>query len=119
VDGLMENLFIFAITFTVVFLVMLMMYFKDRKSGRIKKSKEVLILQNRFKVDKKKLNPEKLGLLFVLLYSSIISVTGTIASDLELSYVWRLLIALAMMLILIYIAFAFIAMFLNRKGNKK
>ena len=111
----MENLFIFTITFTVVFLVMLIMYFKNKKNGALKKSKEVLILQHRFKVNKKNLNPERLGLLFTLIYSLIISITGTIASDLEFSYVWRLLIALVMMMILIYISYAFTAMCLNRK----
>ena len=116
---IMENLFIFVITFTVVFLVMLWMYFKNKKSGALKKSKEILILQHRFKVDKKKLNSERLGLIFTLIYSLIIALTGTIASDLEFSYVWRLLIALALMMSLIYISYAFTAIYLNRNTKRK
>lgn len=115
----MENLLVFSITFTTVFLVMLIMHFKRKKKGELTKAKEILILEHRFKVNKNKLHPERLGLIFTLFYSLIIAITGTIASDLEFSYAWRLLIALAIMMILMYLAFAFTAMYLNRKEVKK
>jgi len=111
----MENLFIFLITFVVVFLVMLALHYKKKKRGELKNSKEILILHHRFKVDKKKINPETVGLLFCLIYSLIIAVVGTIAGTIDFSYAWRLLIAFALMMALMFSAYGLTALYYKRK----
>ena len=115
----MANVFIFTISFAIIFIVMLILYFRRKKSGELKNSKEVLILHHRFKVKKKNINPERLGLLFSFIYSFIVAITGTIISELHFGYLWNLLVALAMLIILIYISFAFTAIYLKSKRKEK
>ena len=115
----MENLYIFILSFTLVFLTMLVLYLKKRKRGQLVNSKEIKILIARFKLDKKKLNYEALGLILILVNSLIIATTGTLASAINLDYVWQLMIAFVVLMILIYSSYALIGLYLKRRENKK
>ena len=114
-----EHLFIFVVSFTLIFLVMLVLYFIKRKKGELKTSNEMRILVARFKLDSKKINYNALGLFFVLINSLIVSVTGTIATANDMHYAWQLAVAFVLLMAFMISSYSLVGIYLKRKENKK
>ena len=114
----MEDLFIFMITFVIVFIVYLIIYFVKRKQGKLDKMKEFDILATKFNLKRKNINVNRLGLVFVLVNSLIISITGTVCTSIDLGVIWQLLIAFVLLMALIILCYGFIGKILQKKERK-
>ena len=115
----MENLFVFGITFIIVYAVMLIIHYNKKFKKKLASSRDINALIHKFKLNKKKLNYEALGLLLAFVNSLIIAVIVTVIGMINLHYVWLLAIAFVMMMSLIYISYASIGFYLKRKEVKK
>ena len=115
----MKHLLIFLLTFTIVFFVMLVIYLKKKRCGELKKSKEIMILVYRFRLNSKKINYDALSLVFVLINSLIIAITGTIATAIYLAFVWQMMIGFITLMILISSSYALVGVYLKRKETRK
>ena len=114
----MENLFVFMVAFTFIFITFLINYVVKRQRNGLAHSKEVELLINRFKISRNNLNYNALGLIFVLVNSLIIAVTGTICTMVKLHYIWQLVIGFVLLMFLIYAFYGVIGMYLKRKEVK-
>ena len=114
----MEDLFIFMITFVIVFIVYLIIYFVKRKQGKLDKMKEFDILATKFNLKRKNINVNRLGLVFVLVNSLIISITGTVCTSIDLGVIWQLLIAFVLLMALIILCYGFIGKILQKRERK-
>ena len=114
----MENLFVFLISFVIVFLIFLTMYFIRRAKGTLAYSKEAELLTARFNLNKKKLNFNSLGIIFSLVNSLIIATVGTLSSMLPLHYLWQLTFGFVLIMIMIYIIYGIIGRVLKRKEKE-
>ena len=114
----MEDLFIFMITFVIVFVVYLVLYVIRRKQGKLREMKELGILAARFDLRKSDMDYNKLGLLFALINSLIISITGTICTMNTFSLVWQLLIAFVVLMCLIILSYTIVGKVLRKKEEK-
>lgn len=115
----MEDLFIFMITFVIVFVVYLVLYFIRRKQGKLREMKELDILAARFDLRKSEMNYNRLGFIFALINSLIISITGTICTMNTFSLIWQLLIAFVVLMCLIILSYTIIGKVLRKKEGKK
>ena len=114
----MENLFIFLMSFTFIFIILLINYFIKMRKNELVFSKEINLLVARFKLNKKKLNYKGVGLILVLINSLIIATTGTFATMNDFSYIWQLAIGFALLMSLIYVSYALVGLCLKRKEDK-
>lgn len=115
----MENLIVFTVSFVLIFIIYLVIYFVKRKKRQLYKMKEFTYLISKFNIDKSKLNYNKLGLIFVLVNSLIISITGTICTMVKLGYIWQFVIGFALLMAFIYIVYGFIGKILKKKELKE
>ncbi|MDD2505134.1 MAG: hypothetical protein PHF21_02540 [Bacilli bacterium] len=114
----MGNLYYFLITFVIVFLGLLMNYFIKKRNNTLINSREFILLKSRFNLTKKELNEEKIGLIFVLTNSLIISGTAAVTSIIKLDYIWRILIGFVILMILIYLIYGLIGVILIKLRKK-
>ena len=112
----MEDLFIFMVSFVLVFIVYLVIYFIKRKKNELKKMQEIRFLIAKSK--RKDLNYNKLGLIIVLLNSLIIASTGTVCTMVDTSFIWQLLIGFAMLCALIILFYGLLVVVLKKGKNK-
>lgn len=116
----MEDLMFFLISFVVIFGILLINYFIKKKKGNLESSKEFLLLKSKFKLTKKDIDVEKLGLIFALVNSLIISITGTFTTMLDVDYIWQIAIGFVMLMILIYLSYGAVGkILLKRRKNGK
>ena len=115
----MENLFIFIISFTVIFLIyFFVFYLYGLKKKKIKNSMQVQLILARTRLKKKDLNEKSVGIIICLLDAIIISTAGTIATAIHLNYVWQILIGFALLMGLIYSLYDIVGRILKRKCEK-
>jgi len=69
--------------------------------------------------EKKDINEKSIGIIISLIDSLIISTSGTIATSLNLNYVWQILIGFALLMGLIFSLYEIVARILKRKCMKK
>ena len=115
----MQHLFVFLISFTFIFLFFITNLFIKKIRGTLGFSKDITMIINRYKLDKKKFNYEKISFVMALINSFIVAVVGTIASAINLDMVWQLVIAFVLLMILMYIMYTGVGRYLRRKENKK
>jgi len=114
----MDNLFVFIVSFIIIFVVFIILYFIKRIRGKLATSKDVMLLTSRFKLNKKYLNYNVLGLVFALVNSLIISTTGTLVTMINYDYIWQLLIGFVLLMIFIYVIYGLIGLYLKRREDK-
>ena len=115
----MENLFIFIIAFSTIFLIyFFIFYLYGLKKNKIKKSMQVQLILNQTGLKKKDLNEKTIGIIICLLDSIIISTAGTIATAINLNYLWQILIGFALLMGLIYSLYTIVGNILKRKWKK-
>ena len=112
------NLMYFLITFVVIFIFLLIRYFINKKNQRLSEMRELTLISVRFKIKRKDLAEEKLGIIFALINSFIISVTAVISTLITLKYIWQIVISLALLLCLIYIMYGIVGKIIVRKLRK-
>jgi len=116
----MENLFMFLISFVGMFLIyFFVFYLYGLKKKKIKTSMQVELILLRSGLKKKDINEKSIGIIICLLDSFIISTSGTIATSLNLNYVWQILIGFALLMGLIFSLYEIVARILKRKCMKK
>ena len=116
----MENLLMFILSFSIIFIIYIIIYFIRRKRGTLYKTKDVEILVAKSKLKKKDLDLNKICLITSLLNSLIISITGTICTMIDLGYIWQLAIGFVMLMGLIYVSYTILARVLvKRKKERK
>ncbi len=111
----MEDLMFFLITFVIIFIILLINYYMKKRKNTLNKSREFILLKTKFKLTKKDINEEKLGLIFVLVNSLIISLTSLVTTIIDVNYIWQLAIGFVMLIILIYVIYGLIGKILSRK----
>ncbi len=112
----MEDLFIFMVSFVLIFIVYLVIYLIKRKKNEVKNMQEIRLLVGRYKL--KGINYNKLGLLVILINSFIISITGTLCTMIDTSLAWQLLMGFGMLFALIIICYGALGLFLKKGKNK-
>ena len=118
--GIMENLFIFLITFVSIFLIyFFVFYLKGLKKKKIKKSMQVQLILTKTHLKEKDINEKSIGIIICLIDALIISSAGTIATSINVNYVWQILIGFALLMGLIYSLYTIVGIILKRKCNKK
>lgn len=115
----MENLFIFLISFVIIFLIFLVNYFIKRKKKELANAKEIQMLIAKYRLNSKKLNYEALALTLALIYSLLIAFVGTLVSALPMKQIWQLAIGFILIMSLLYITYMLIGLVLKKSENKK
>lgn len=113
----MENLYLFLISFTLIFIIYLIVYLIKMKKNKLSKMKEFDLLKSKFKL--KHIDYKKIGLILILINSFIISATGTICSMVDLNIAWQLCIGFFMLMMLIYSLYYILGSILVKQENKK
>lgn len=113
----MENLYLFLISFTLIFIIYLIVYLIKMKKNKLSKMKEFDLLKSKFKL--KNIDYKKVGLILILINSFIISATGTICSMVDLNIAWQLCIGFFMLMMLIYSLYYILGSILVKQENKK
>lgn len=114
----MEDLFVFMASFVIIFIVNIIIYIMKRRKKTLKNMKEFDILASRFNLNRKKMNINILGLIFALVNSLIIAITGTICTMIDTSMTWQLIIGFGMLMALIIIFYTIIGFILKKKEGK-
>lgn len=115
----MENLFIFLISFVVIFLIyFFVFYLYGLKKKKIKNSMQVELILTRQNLKKKDINEKVIGIIICLVDAFIISISGTVATCLNINYVWQILIGFAMLMGLIFSLYEIIGRIIKRKCKK-
>ena len=114
----MEDLYVFMVSFVIIFIVNIIIYIVKRKKKTLKKMKEFDVIASRFKLNRKNMNVNILGLVFALVNSFIIAFTGTICTMIDTSMTWQLIIGFAMLMALIIIFYSIIGFILKKKEGK-
>ena len=115
----MENLFIFLISFISIFLIYLFVfYLHGLKKKKIKNSMQVELILVRQQVKKKDINEKSIGIIICLIDSLIISISGTIATSLNLNYIWQILIGFALLMGLIFSLYEILGRIIKRSVRK-
>ena len=114
----MEDLFVFMCSFIIIFVVDLIIYIIRRKNKTLKNMKEFDVLASRFHLSRKNMNVNKLGLIFVLVNSLIISSAGTLCTMFDTNVVWQLLMGFGLLMALIIIVYIIIGIILKKKEGK-
>ena len=116
----MENLFIFLISFISIFLIyFFVFYLYGLKKKKIKNSMQVELILIRQQLKKKDINEKSIGIIICLLDSFIISTSGTIATSLNVNYIWQILIGFALLMGLIFSLYEMVGRIIKRRVNKK
>lgn len=115
----MENIYLFLITFVIIFIILLINHFYKKKNQKLELSKEFTFLKSKYKLTSKDYNKETLSLITVLVNSFIISITTSIITIIKLSYIWQLLIGFTILIILIYSVYGLIGKILIKRKKAK
>ncbi len=115
----MEDLFVFMFSFIIIFIVYLIIYIVKRRNKTLKNMKEFGVLASRFNLSRKEMNFNKLGLIFALVNSLIISSVGTVCTMVDTNIIWQLLIGFALLMALIIITYSIIGFILKKKEGKR
>ena len=115
----MENIYLFLITFVIIFIILLINHFYKKKNQKLELSKEFTFLKSKYKLTSKDYNKETLSLITVLVNSFIISITTSIITIIKLSYIWQLLIGFTILIILIYSVYGLIGKILIKRMATK
>ena len=114
----MEDLFVFMVSFIIIFIVNIIIYIINRRKKKLNKMKELDILASRFNLSRKKLDANKLGLIFALVNSLIIALVGTFCTMIDVSMIYQLIIGFAALMALIIIFYSIIGFILKKKEGK-
>ena len=116
----MENLFIFIVSFVSLFLIyFFVFYLYGLKKKKIKNSMQVELLLVRQQLKKKDIDEKTIGIIICFVDPLIISTSGTIATSLNLNYVWQILIGFALLMGLIFSLYEIVGKIIKRKCMKK
>ena len=116
----MEHLFIFLIAFvTIFFIYFFVFYLYGLKKKKIKNSMQVELILVRQNLKKKDINEKSIGIIICLIDSLIISTSGTVATSLNVNYIWQILIGFAMLMGLIFSLYEIFGRIIKRKCKKK
>lgn len=115
----MENLFIFLISFVLIFLIyFFVFYLYGLKKKKIKNSMQVELILRRTKLKKQDLNERTIGIIICIIDSLIISISGTIATSADINYIWQILIGFALLMGLILALYEIVGKILKRSVRK-
>ena len=121
----MLDIYITIFTFTVTFILRLVLFMitKKKKSKKDKKDKNETVekqyLINKFSLDKKKLNTNSINIVISLMDAFIISITLLLSISITDKYILQLLIGLVVVFVLIYVCNEILGSILIKKGYKK
>ena len=90
-------------------------YLFGLKKKTILKSIQVEYISSKFKIDKKKLKPKKIGLVISFIDPLIISLTATIVSFPKWNYIIELLLGFILLMALIYSIYEIVGRIVKRK----
>jgi heme/copper-type cytochrome/quinol oxidase subunit 3 len=111
----MENLMVFLLSFTFIFIIYLIIYLVKKHKGTLRFMKEFSLLTSKYKLNRNNLDYNKLGLLIIFLNTLIISVTGTLCTMVKMNYIWQLCIGFVLLMILIYVVYGILGKVLKNK----
>ena len=115
----MEDLFVFLISFTFIFLVYLVIYFIKLFKKELPNIKEYELLCAKFKIEKDKINYKGVSIIIYLINTFIISFTGTVCTMFDLKYIWQMAIGFVMLMALIIIFYTLLGKILEKKYKKE
>lgn len=111
----MDDLFVFMISFTMIFVVYLAIYFVKLKKKKLASMMEYKYLINKYKLDKKKINYKRIGIVICLLNAFIIAFVGTICTMIKVKVMWQLCIGFALLMVMIYSCYGILGNILSKK----
>ncbi len=114
----MESIVLFIGSYLILFILyFIFFYLFGLKKKSILNSLQVQFLKIRSKIDKKDLNPKKIGILICLIDPFIISFTGTIISFPKWNIVIKLLLGFVILMALIYSFYEILGRIIKKRGN--
>jgi len=115
----MIELVYFIVTFTILYLIYLLtIVFRKKGLKKFKKSTEVNILKNKYKLDLEKINMKKLANTIALSNSFLIATTVFLVSVIE-NFTLKIIIACTVMLPFILVLYHFIGTYFKKKEMKE
>ena len=110
------NLCFFAGIFVIGFIIFYLINLRRVKKKKFNKIKEANYLIGRFKLDKQKINYNKLIIFISLVNSFIIAFVCTIISIIPLELIWKMLIGFVMLFIMIVLIYELMGKICLKKG---
>lgn len=115
----MENLIFMGTVFIIILIVFIIKYLIQKKKGTALDSRELELLKKWFSLTNKDFKNHKIIIILAIINSFIMSFTATLVNFLKINYIWKILIALLILMTLIYIFYGIIGKTLYKKeGNK-
>lgn len=115
----MEHLIFMGTAFLIILIIFIIKYLIQKKKGTVLDSRELELLKKWFSLTNKDFKNDKIIFLLAIINSFIMSFTATIVNFLKVNYIWKILIALLILMILIYIFYEIIGRILYKKEGKK
>ena len=116
----MENLFTFLISFIGIFLIyFFVFYLYGLKKKKIKNSMQVELILVRQGLRKKDINEKSIGIIICLTDALIISISGTVATSLNINYIWQILIGFVLLIGFIFCLYEIVGRIIKRSVKKK
>lgn len=115
----MQDLFVFVFSFSFIFIIYLIIYFIKLFKGELYKMKEYDLLSTKFNIRKADINYKSVSLVLILVNTFIISLTGTVCSALEVSYLWQMVIGFGLLMAMLIIFYTIIGKILEKKYRKR
>lgn len=117
---LISSLIYFGVSFAVMFLVYILIIYRRKKEYTDgKKQIEINYLVKKFNLDMRKTKYSTLKLVVSLLNSFIIAFVFTVLINLDVKYIWKLLIAFLILMVLIYSLYEIVGRILSKAENKE
>lgn len=117
-----DNMFsiIFFFTLFVIFYFIYYFIFDDMlKKEKYTKIRELVLLTNKFKLDKKKMDYKKCLNGVAIINGAIIAFTATLIDLLNINISFTLLVAFVILMILIYVSYMLYGKYLQKKWGKE
>ncbi len=115
----MEDLFVFLMSFSFIFIVYLVIYFIKLAKNDLGKVKEYDLLCAKFKIERSKINYKSFTIIIYLVNTLIISSTATVCTMFDLSYMWQMIIGFGMLMALIITLYTMLGKILEKKYRKE
>lgn len=111
---------IFFFTLFVIFYFIYYFIFDDMlKKEKYTKIRELVLLTNKFKLDKKKMDYKKCLNGVAIINGAIIAFTATLIDLLNINISFTLLVAFVILMILIYVSYMLYGKYLQKKWGKE
>ena len=118
-ENYLWHIFTFLLCFLIIFVLIYFIYLRQIKRKKKREIIELVYLQNKFHLDRKKLNARKQILWISMMDAFIMSFVWTFMNFIPVDFGWQLMIAFVLVFALIYSMYEIYGRHLVKKGYQK